>query len=657
MGAITAEQALRLFDAAFDYLLVLDREQHILHVNAALAEQCGWDPAAVSGADLAGLLPGQTRASLTKVLDRLTAGEPEGTSFWRLSENAPVLPLRIALAGDMAAPLIMLWGNRPPELSSLAGLGESGDAEWAKELACLYAVAEWVEVSASIAEFFTDFPRHMREGMQYPEQAVVFASYQGEEYGRRPTGAQTIRADLVVGGEIRGELVIGYDDADLATLPGQQRLLDEIARMLSLALDRKQLAETLALKRSQLDEEREKLSMVNLYLDHLKGGFEESQVRLQTVFETIPDRVAIIDRSRNVIMTNRRSVPTGSKCHRTFFDSDTPCMDCRLRRIIREKAPITLEVRHGDQHYEVNAMPIFNKEHEVDGIIEFYRDITYKKSYEQQLEQADKLASLGQLVSGIGHEINNPNQFIRGNIRIFQQAMDDILPILDAHAAANPDLKIARLKYDFFRSHVGTLINDMASGSERIKRIVEALKRFARKDDGQLIDQVDVNTIVDESARLVHNQIHKNADIVLDLDRDLPPFRGNAQKIEQVLINLVINAGQAMPEDRRGTITIATRRAGDEAVITVADDGKGMNERTIKQIYDPFFTTKRAKGGTGLGLSIVYRIIEEHSGRINVTSEPGQGTTFTITLPLSQGPTEGHDIGMPGSDDAESADR
>lgn len=657
MGAITPEQAFRLFDAAFDYLLVLDREQHILHVNAALAEQCGWDPATVSGADLAGLLPEQTRVSLTTVLDRLTAGEPEGTSFWRLSDNAPVLPLRIALAGDMAAPLIMLWGNRPPELSSLAGLGESGDAEWAKELACLYAVAEWVETSGSIAEFFTDFPRYMREGMQYPDHAVVFASYQGEEYGRRPTGAQSIHADLVVGGEIRGELMIGYDAAAFATLPGQQRLLDEIARMLSLALDRKQLAETLAVKRGQLDEEREKLSMVNLYLDHLKGGFEESQVRLQTVFETIPDRVAIIDRNRNVIMTNRKSVPTGSKCHKTFFDSDHPCLDCRLRRIIREKTPITLEVRHGDQHYEVNAMPIFNREHEVDGIIEFYRDVTYKKSYEQQLEQADKLASLGQLVSGIGHEINNPNQFIRGNIRIFQQAMDDILPILDAHAAANPDLKIARLKYDFFRSHVGILINDMANGSERIKRIVEALKRFARKDDGQLIDQVDVNTIVDESARLVHNQVHKNADIVLDLDRDLPPFKGNAQKIEQVLINLVINAGQAMPEDRRGTITIATRRAGDEALITVADDGKGMAERTLKQIYDPFFTTKRAKGGTGLGLSIVYRIIEEHSGRINVTSEPGQGTTFTITLPLSQGPAEGQDDGMPGSDDAESADR
>ena len=657
MGAITLERAFRLFDATFDYLLVLDGERRILHVNDKLAAQCGWEPAAVAGETLAALLPERTREPLTAALARAEAGEAGGASFWRLSDAAPALPLKIALAENEGRPLILLWGNEPPALHSLAGLGEASYVERAKELACIYAVAEWVEVSPSIAEFFAGFPRHMREGMQYPDHAVVFASYQGEEYGERPAGAQVIRADLVVGGEIRGELMVGYDDLSLVILPDEQRLLDELARMLNLALDRKQLSETLAVKRGQLDDERAKLSTVNSYLDRLKGGFEESQARLQTMFEAIPDMVAIIDRNRNVIMTNRKAVPTGSRCHKTFFDSDTPCMDCRLKRIIREKTPITLEVRHGDLYYEVNAMPIFNKQHEVDGIIEFYRDVTYKRTYEQQLQQADKLASLGQLVSGIGHEINNPNQFIRGNVKIIQQAMDDILPILDAHAAEHPDLKIARLKYDFFRDHIGTLISDMANGSERIKRIVEALKRFARKDEGELIDKVDVNTVIDESARLVHNQVHKFADIELDLASELPPFTGNAQKLEQVLINLIINASQAMPEGRRGTITVATRHEDGDVVITVADDGKGMSERTLKQIFDPFFTTKRAKGGTGLGLSIVYRIIEEHHGRIAVSSQPGQGTTFTITLPLRPGPGEGPGGGAPRSDDAESADR
>ena len=133
--------------------------------------------------------------------------------------------------------------------------------------------------------------------------------------------------------------------------------------------------------------------------------------------------------------------------------------------------PITLENQATTtSSYEVHALPIFDKNHEVDGIIEFYRDISDKRNYEQQLQQADKLASLGQLVSGIGHEINNPNQFIRGNVKIIRQAMDDILPLVDEYYKTHPDLKVARLNYDFFRQHVITLIDDMSNGSESESR-------------------------------------------------------------------------------------------------------------------------------------------------------------------------------------------
>jgi len=279
-------------------------------------------------------------------------------------------------------------------------------------------------------------------------------------------------------------------------------------------------------------------------------------------------------------------------------------------------------------------MPIFNNKNEVEGIIEFYRDITYKKTYEQQLQQADKLASLGQLVSGIGHEINNPNQFIRGNIKIIQQAFDDILPIMDAYHSENPDLKIARLKYDFFRQHILTLVDDMANGSERIKRIVKDLKGFARKDEGLLIDKVDINNVIAESTRLVHNQVHNYAEIELELGNNIPIFQGNAQKIEQIIINLIINASQAMPEDKRGLIKVLTYIEKNEIVVKVKDNGKGMSEGTLNKIFDPFFTTKRAKGGTGLGLSIAYRIIEEHKGTISASSKLGEGTTFTIRFSI-----------------------
>jgi polar amino acid transport system substrate-binding protein len=174
----------------------------------------------------------------------------------------------------------------------------------------------------------------------------------------------------------------------------------------------------------------------------------------------------------------------------------------------------------------------------------------------------------------------------------------------------------------------------MAHGSERIKEIVEGLKRFARRDEGLLIDAVDVNTIMDASRRLVHNAVNKFADIELDLAPDLPIITGNAQKIEQVVVNLLINAGQAMPEGRRGRIRASTRVEGGYAVIEVQDNGKGMSEQTIKRIFEPFFTTRRASGGTGLGLAIAYRIIEEHGGTIAVTSKLGVGTTFKITLAI-----------------------
>jgi signal transduction histidine kinase len=239
-------------------------------------------------------------------------------------------------------------------------------------------------------------------------------------------------------------------------------------------------------------------------------------------------------------------------------------------------------------------------------------------------------------VSGIGHEINNPNQFIRGNIKIIKQALEDMLPIIDEHAERHSDLKIARLKYDFFRKHIMTLMSDMAHGSERIKTIVEGLRTFARKDEGLLVDKVDINTLIEASARLVHNEVHKRADVSLELTKGMPAFVGNTQKIEQVLINLLVNASQAMDDDKKGMITVRTRLDDGHVVVEVEDDGHGMGEKTQRQIFDPFFTTKRAKGGTGLGLAIAYRIIEEHKGNISVSSELGVGTKFTIRIPVGK---------------------
>ena len=634
---VKLEDMYRLFEKSFDYLLIVDDKGKIAHISIDLAKETTGDGKGdLSGRNVDEVFDDTSLDIIRSTTRRLEKGDGPELIIWETRSGRPSIPLRAVMETAESGRLFMFWGNRFATLENLTYKDEWKRIERAKELACIYAVAEWVEVSESIEDFFTHLPRYLRDGMHHPEHVVFYSVYQGREYGKKPETENLIKTDLVVEGRIRGSIFVAHDTNDIEFLPEEQRMMDEIARTLVLAIERKELRENIDQRQDELHQERDKLGKLNSYLDRINRGFEESKTRLETIFQAIPDTVAIIDRERNVVMTNTDKYISGNKCYKTFFDGDRPCLDCRLAKIVRQKAPITLEIQHDDRFYEVHALPIFDKNHEVDGIIEFYRDISDKRNYEQQLQQADKLASLGQLVSGIGHEINNPNQFIRGNVKIIGQAMEDILPLTDAYYESHPDLKIARLDYPFFRKHIITLIEDMANGSERIKGIVEGLKRFARRDEGLLIDKVDLNAIIRESVRLAHNQIHKTADVELELADNLPELKGNVQKIEQVFINLIINAGQAIPKERRGLIEIVTEYDDTNVIAQVRDSGSGMGERTIKQIFDPFFTTKRARGGTGLGLSIVYRIVEEHGGTISVSSTIGEGTTFTIGIPYKK---------------------
>jgi len=633
--SVKLENIYGLVEQSFDYILILESDDRIAHISEDLArDTTGSAAGRLVGREAKGVFDASSLKVIRSTIKKLEQAEGRVLTVWKTASGRISILLKAVVKKSGEERLYMFWGNRITALDSLTYKDEWKRIERAKELACIYGVTEWVEASESIEEFLTHLPMHLRDGMHYPEHILIYSVYQGREYGEKPDIDRNIKADLVIEGEVRGSIIVAYDSNDIEFLPEEQRMIDEIARTIALAIERKELRDNFEKRQDELAVERNKLEMLNSYLDRVNRGFEESKTRLETMFQAIPDTVAIIDRSRNVVMSNTEKYVSGDKCYKTFFDSDKPCVDCRLAKIIKQKMPITLEIKHDDKSYEVHALPIYDQNHEVDGIIEFYRDISDKRNYEQQLQQADKLASLGQLVSGIGHEINNPNQFIRGNVKIIRQAMDDILPLVDEYYKAHPDLKIARLNYDFFRQHVITLIDDMANGSERIKGIVEGLKRFARKDEGLLIDTVDLNTIIRESVRLAHNQIHKTADVEVDLADNLPEFTGNVQKIEQVFINLVINAAQAIPDDRRGKITVSTRCEETEVTAVVRDNGSGMSESTIKQIFDPFFTTKRARGGTGLGLSIVYRIIEEHGGNISVSSKSGEGTTFKITIPL-----------------------
>ena len=638
----------------FDYLLVVDGSERIVHMSSLFERDASDGNPSIDGKELSDILPPNSLHTFKSAMAQARAGGRGIAVFTPLHKDEISIPLKAGFTELVEGEAYIFFSNK---LTDLSTRNEWEKEERIKELSCLYGVAELIEVSQSINEFFAKLPNTLSPGMLYPEEVVVYSAYQGVEYGQKPISDKYLSVRLVVGKEDKGEIRVGYLDDKHELLPEEQKMLDEIGRMLNLALERKEFRDRLAMKREEeedynrrleelqkeiealtqeLEEQKSNLDIINSYFDRVNRGWEETKGRLETMFKAIPDEVVLIDKKRKVVMTNREDVEPGDYCFRSFFGREKPCEDCRLARILQDKTPVTLTMRRDDKYLQVHALPVYNQEHEVDGILEFYRDVTLEKTYDQQLQQADKLASLGQLVSGIGHEINNPNQFIRGNIKIIKQSLEDMLPIIEEYHGEHPDLKIARLDYDFFRQHIMTLVDDMAHGSERIKGIVEGLRTFVRKDDGLLVDTVDINTLIEASTRLVHKEVHKRSDIELDLADDLPTFTGNAQKIEQVMINLMVNASEAMQEDVKGLITVRTRLDGDFIVAEVEDNGKGMNQQTMKQIFDPFFTTKRAKGGTGLGLAIAFRIIEEHGGSLSVKSKPGEGTTFTIRIPATK---------------------
>jgi signal transduction histidine kinase len=381
-----------------------------------------------------------------------------------------------------------------------------------------------------------------------------------------------------------------------------------------------------------LENQKNLLMKKNQELMTLTEKLRESKSRLQILFNAITDTVTVIDSGLNILMSNQKAIGNKGKCYKKVFNREQPCEDCLVARVFEQKTSVRQEKEVDDGYYLLQAYPILDSSGNVTGALEISRVITKEKNLERQLLQADKLASLGQLVSGIGHEINNPNTFIRGNLYIIQEAMNDIFPILDQYHKSSPDAKIARLDYDIFRQSVPVLIDDMVQGANRIKGIVDGLRKFAKRDEGLLNETVNLNTITEACLRLADNQIRRTADVKVSLDPGLPSFVGNSQKLQQVIVNILINASQSI-DKQRGTIHVISQFNEKEVVLRVRDDGKGMDDRTVKQIFDPFFTTKRHQGGTGLGLSIAYGIIKEHQGRIDVESKVGLGTTFCVYIP------------------------
>lgn len=253
-----------------------------------------------------------------------------------------------------------------------------------------------------------------------------------------------------------------------------------------------------------------------------------------------------------------------------------------------------------------------------------------------QLIQADKMTSLGILVSGVAHEINNPCSFLLFNLPIVHDACRDSREILEAHYQAHGDFEYGGLAYSRMRDEIPLILDGMHEGAQRIRRIVGDLKDFARQGDADLNESLDLNEVVTKAVRLVDKSIHSATDrFETEFAPALPAVRGNSQRIEQVVINLILNACQALDGPGQG-IFLRTYQApaANRVILEVRDQGRGIDPASKSRLTDPFFTTRRESGGTGLGLSVSAGIVHEHGGTLTFDSSPGQGTCVTLSLPV-----------------------
>lgn len=415
-------------------------------------------------------------------------------------------------------------------------------------------------------------------------------------------------------------------------------------------------------KLKQLQEEIERLRNENALLLHEQSLTEERNNRNRYLLKYLSDYIYTVKiYDGNVIETNH-----GSGCFAvTGYDSQDYLNDPELwynmvhpddRDAVTEQSQKARsgenvpELQHriihrdGTVKWVRNTIVIVrNSEGHVTHYYGLINDITDLKKAEQltdikneQLIQADKMASIGILASGIAHEINNPNNFVLLNTELFKKFWDDTKPILQEYFQNNGDFVLGGIPYQKAREKVDQLLSGLEKGAKRIQLIVNRLKEFTGAEPKESARMTDINLVVKNAILITGSMINKSTkDFKAVLADQLPQLYGIPHQLEQVVINLINNACQSLTDkNKRISVSTLYDPENKNIKIMVTDEGHGIDEQDLKNIFNPFFTTKRNYGGTGLGLSISYNIVKSHNGELLYNSIPGEGTTATVILPI-----------------------
>ncbi|MBA7664702.1 Adaptive-response sensory-kinase SasA [subsurface metagenome] len=474
--------------------------------------------------------------------------------------------------------------------------------ERVKELECLYGIAMIAaRPGVTLDTVYQEVANLIPQGWQYPDITCARVTIDGKEF-KTPNYRETAwkqAGDIIVDDQQIGTVEVSYleekPERDEGPFQKQERaLIDALARHLGETIERKQAEE------------------------NIKRAAEE----WRTTFDSITDFVSICDKDFRLVRVNKAFADVvkmkpeeliGKHCYEIVHGANEPLPNCPHKVTIETKKPATVEFfePHLGIHLAISTSPIFNENGEVVASVHLIRDITERKRMEGQLIITDRLASIGELSSGIAHELNNPLTSVIG--------FSELLLDKDVPDDVKEDLEV---------------INREA---KRTAGVVRNLLTFARKHEAEK-KPVDIHNIIQKVLELrAYEQKVSNIEVNTRFAPDLPEITADGFQLQQVFINIIINAEHFMIEaHRRGTLTITTERVGDIIRASFADDGPGIAKENLGHLFDPFFTTKEVGKGTGLGLSICYGIITEHGGRIYAESKLGKGATFVVELPISK---------------------
>jgi PAS domain S-box-containing protein len=467
---------------------------------------------------------------------------------------------------------------------------------------------------------------------------------------------QTITSGREWRGEFHNKRKNGELYWEFASISPQTNNNGDITGFLAVKEDitqRKQFEKELAKSREELQRKHNELSEMFAQVESGKREWEDTMDSLSEMV-LMCDQFGVINRCNRAVTTFTRlpyDEVVNVECIELFARVG-------LEIIGYDGTGGQLEYEGGRRHFELlsnelkqtgtdNIRGVVVTIHETTELFKMNEKL--QKAYAElqqtqaQIFQQEKMASIGQLAAGVAHEINNPMGFISSNlssmgkymekINAFESALIEAVQDKgDTETVATLNELRKKMKIDFILEDIKSLLDESRDGAERVRRIVQDLKSFSHVDEAQC-KAVSINESLDTTINMLRNEIKYVADVEREYDQDLPMLLCFPQQINQVFMNIIVNAAHAI--EGHGIIKIKTLHDIDDIVVRISDTGKGILPENLTRIFEPFFTTKAVGKGTGLGLSISYDIIRKHGGVMNVESEVGAGTTFVIRLPLT----------------------